>query len=54
LWIDALSLNEDADTDKLTLLISNEVNCEVWVSFILAAVDAELCKAVTDVLVEDV
>jgi hypothetical protein len=29
LWIDALSLNEDADTDKLTLLISNEVNCEV-------------------------
>ena len=52
--LDAEVLSEDADVIKLPLSVSNKFNREVWVSFILAAVDAELCKAVTDVLVEDV
>ena len=51
---DADVLNEEADNNKLPLWISNKFNLASWVSFILTAVDAELCKAVTDVLVEDV
>ena len=51
---DADVLNEDADNNKLPLSVSNKFNLEVWVSFVLAAVDAEVCKAVTDALVEDV
>ena len=51
---DAEVLNEDADIIKLPLWISNKFNLESWVLFTLAAVDAELSKAVTDVLVEEV
>lgn len=51
---DADNLRDDADTNKLPLSVSNKFNLEVWVLFVLSAVDAELCKAVTDALVEDV
>ena len=51
---DADALNEDADITKLPLSVSNKFNLDVWVLFVLSAVDAELCKAVIDVSVEDV
>ena len=51
---DADNLRDDADTNKLPLSVSNKFNLEVWVLFVLNAVDAELCKAVTYALVEDV